>query len=346
MSHLTIACVMEQTLGNITHYFNLRTHETAVEGCTPLWLPIEYRSGKLPWTINGSWDARKELGRVLGGVDAIFIHTPTLSSLSVDLFRRKPTILSADGTPLNKRAMRLAYGLKPQTRAVEGAKRFVYREVFARARGFVAWSNWTKQSFVEDYGCREEDVAVIPPGIDVKSFWCGEREHELPRILFVGGDFHRKGGHLLLKVFRARLKHKAELILVTRDNIPEEPGVRVCRNVQPNSPRLLELYRESDIFALPTTADCYSLACMEALASGLAVVATNVGGIPDILLENKTGHLVDPDDAKAFGDALEALVTDPARRRAMGVAGRQDALDRFDSRDNARKLFEFVCARC
>lgn len=337
---------MEQTLGNITHYFNLREHESVVEGFRPLWLPIEYRSGKLPWTINGSWDARKELRRVFGEVDAIFVHTPTLSSLSVDLFRRKPTILSADGTPLNKRAMRLAYGLKPETRAVEGSKQMVYREVFARARGFVAWSNWTKQSFVEDYGCNEDDVAVIPPGIDVKDFWCGDREHERPRILFVGGDFHRKGGPLLLKVFRERFRHKAELILVTRDDIPEEPGLRVCRNVQPNSQRLRELYCEADIFALPTTADCYSLACMEALAAGLPVVATNVGGIADILREAKTGYLVAPHDANAFGDALEALVADPARRRAMGKAGRQDALDRFESRDNARKLFEFVCERC
>jgi len=346
MNQRTIACVMEQTLGNITHYFNLRSHETVLEGCTPRWLPIEYRRGKLPWTINGSLDARRELRRIRAEIDAIFIHTPTLSSLSVDMFRRIPTILSADGTPLNKRAMRLAYGLKPQTRAVEGSKRLVYREVFARAQGFVAWSNWAKRSFVDDYGCREESIAVIPPGIDVKSFWCGARDHELPRILFVGGDFHRKGGPLLLKVFRERLRNKAELLLVTRDDIPAEPGLRIYRNVQPNSPRLLELYREADIFALPTTADCYSLACMEALASGLPVVATNVGGIPDILLENKTGHLLEPDDAEAFGDALEALVTDPARRRAMGVAGRQDALDRFDARDNARKLFEFVCARC
>jgi glycosyltransferase involved in cell wall biosynthesis len=346
MSHRTIACVMEQTLGNITHYFNLRGHENVLLGCTLRWLPIEYRAGRLPWTINGSWDARRELRGVLGDVDAIFVHTPTLAPLLVDLFRRKPTILSADGTPLNKRAMRLAYGLKPEKSGVEHSKRLVYREVFARAQGFVAWSNWTKQSFVDDYGCREEDVAVIPPGIDVNRFWCGERNHELPRILFVGGDFYRKGGALLLKVFRERLRTRAELIVVTRNDIPEEPGLRVYRNVEPNSQRLLELYREADIFALPTTADCYSLACMEALASGLPVVATNVGGIPDILQENKTGHLVYPNDAGAFGDALETLVNDPARRRAMGAASRQDALDRFDCRDNARKLFEFVCARC
>ena len=51
--------------------------------------------------------------------------------------------------------------------------------------------------------------------------------NELPRILFVGGDFVRKGGDSLLKVFRERLRHKAELVLVTRAHVAEEPGVRV-----------------------------------------------------------------------------------------------------------------------
>jgi hypothetical protein len=88
---------------------------------------------------------------------------------SADYFLRCPAILSADGTPLNKRAMRHGYGLKAERYGSGRAKRLLYREVFARARGFVAWSNWAKQSFIEDYGCREEDVAVISPGIDAYS---------------------------------------------------------------------------------------------------------------------------------------------------------------------------------
>jgi glycosyltransferase involved in cell wall biosynthesis len=164
--------------------------------------------------------------------------------------------------------------------------------------------------------------------------------------LFVGGDFVRKGGDLLLKVFRQRLRGKAELLLVTRSALAEEPGVRSFRNVAPNSPALLGLYRDADLFVLPTRADCYSLVCMEALASGLPCVSTNVGGIADILDEGQTGHLVGVDDGAGLGDVLEALVTDPARRREMGVRGRETALRRFDSRENARRLFEFVCGRC
>ena len=74
----------------------------------------------------------------------------------------------------------------------------------------------------------------------------------------MGTDFVRKGGDLLLEVFRERLRHKAELVLVTRAHVAEEPGVRVYGTIAPNSQALLELYRSADIFALPTRADCYS----------------------------------------------------------------------------------------
>ena len=346
MSGKPIAYVMEQTLGNITHYLNLRRAESTAEAPGPRWLPIEYQASRVPWTITGGRLARKALTEVLPEVDGVFMHTTTLALLCVDLFRKKAAVLSTDGTPANKRNMRSAYGLKEQGRLRERAKRALYGSVYGTAAGLVGWSNWAKQSFVEDYGYREEHVAVIPPGVDVDQFVAGDRNHELPRILFVGGDFERKGGGLLLDVFRQRLRGRAELILVTRDNVQSEPGVTVHRDVRANSPELRELYATSDLFVLPTLADCFSLVLMEALAASIPVVATRVGGIPDIVLEGKTGHLLEPGDSGALGDAVEALVTDAGRRRSMGENGRADALQRFDARENARRLFEFVRARC
>lgn len=341
-----IAYVMEQTLGSVTHYLNLRRQEGVTGGPLPRWLPLEFRHTRLPWTISGSWLARNAISSVIDEVDGLFIHTTTVALLAADHFRRKPAVLSSDGTPLNKRGMREAYGLRGESTVAGSVKRSLYRALFRRAAGFVAWSSWTKESFVEDYGCREEDVEVIPPGIDLDGFVAGDRAHELPRILFVGGDFERKGGPLLLDVFRRRLRGRAELILVTRAEIAEEPGVQVHRNVGANSPVLRELYATSDIFALPTKADCYSLVCMEALAAGMPIVATRVGGIPDMVKEGVTGHLVEVDDAAALGDALESLVLDAGKRSRMGTVCREEAARRFEVRTNARRLFEFVRSRC
>jgi glycosyltransferase involved in cell wall biosynthesis len=337
---------MEQTLGSVTHYLNLRQEEDALEGEHPRWIPIPFEKTRVPWTISGGLSTRRALREVVRDVDGVFIHTTTLAPLSVDVFRRLPTVISSDGTPYNKRAMRVEYDLKPEGRLAELAKRSLYRGVFSQASGFVAWSTWAKQSFVEDYGCPEEHVRVIPPGIKLSDFAPGDRSHELPRILFVGGDFRRKGGDLLLDIFRKRLRGRAELVLVTRGEIPNEPGVTVHRNVSANSPDLLRLYATSDIFALPTRADCYPLVCMEALAAALPLVVTRVGGLPDFVKEGETGHLVDVNDARTLGDALEALVLDGTRREAMGAASRRSAERSFEARTNARALFEFVRSRC
>lgn len=346
VSNKPIAYVMEQTLGSVTHYLNLRRGEPAIVDGKRHWLPVEFSHGKLPWTVRGSLLARQTLGPVMDSVDGIFMHTTTLAPLCTDLFLRKPAIISSDGTPANKREMRAAYGLPPESAAAERAKRSLFKGIFACASGFVAWSTWTKQSFVDDYGCREEDVVVIPPGIDLERFAPGDRNHELPRLLFVGGDLVRKGGDMLLDVFRKRLRGKAQLILVTKTPLPEEPGVTVHVDVGANSPQLHALYASADVFVLPTRADCYSLVCMEALAAGLPIVATRVGGIPDMIQVGRTGYLVDVDEEDRLGDALELLVSNPDLRARMSLACREEALRRFDARTNADKLYEFVRSRC
>jgi glycosyltransferase involved in cell wall biosynthesis len=346
MSEKQIAFLMEQTLGSVTHYLNLRREESQADGFVPRWLPVEYEAGRIPWAVTGSVRGRKALASSFDQVAGCFIHTTTIALLTGGLLRKKPAVLSSDGTSLNKRFMREAYGLSAEGGLAQWAKQAIYSKLFSRAAGFVAWSNWAKQSFVEDYGCREQDVAVIPPGIELDLFTPGDRAHELPRILFVGGDFRRKGGELLLEVFRKRLLGRAELVLVTQASVEPEPGVQVHSNVKANSELLRSLYATSDIFTLPTRADCYSLVCLEALAAGLPVVATSVGGIPDVIREGETGHLIDYDDPVALGDALEALVLDKTRRETMGRAGREDALRNFDARTNARLLFDYVRSRC
>src|SRR6266851_5566465 len=221
-----IAFVMEQTLGSVTHYLNLRREESEAKGLQPRWLPVAFRQSRFSWTVVGSLRARRAISAILDEVDGLFLHTTTIALGSAGFFRKKPSILSTDGTPLNKKQMRDWYGLKPENRLAARAKRLAYRKVFRSAAGFVSWSEWAKASLVEDYGCRGEDVCVIPPGIDLQSFRPGDRRNALPRILFVGGDFARKGGDLLLDVFRKRLRGRAELDLVTQGPVQDEEGVR------------------------------------------------------------------------------------------------------------------------
>jgi glycosyltransferase involved in cell wall biosynthesis len=84
-----------------------------------------------------------------------------------------------------------------------------------------------------------------------------------------------------------------------------------------------------DVFAVPSRYDASPLALLEAMAAGLPVVATRVGGIPEIVIAGETALLVPPDDPDALAGALRTLVADPALRERMGTAGRRRWLAEF-----------------
>jgi glycosyltransferase involved in cell wall biosynthesis len=88
--------------------------------------------------------------------------------------------------------------------------------------------------------------------------------------------------------------------------------------------QLPDVLSACSVLLAPTRGDraCSSLASAEAMAAGRAVIATRVGGIPEIVVDGETGILVEPDDAQALTRAIVAALGDPGRSRAMGAAGR------------------------
>jgi glycosyltransferase involved in cell wall biosynthesis len=104
----------------------------------------------------------------------------------------------------------------------------------------------------------------------------------------------------------------------------------------------------SDLFVLSSCWEGNPLSVMEAMAAGLPVVSTAVGGVPELVREGETGLLVPSGDAAALARALQALVDDPARREAMGKAARQHAIAHFDIRHTVRQyetLYERLLQR-
>ncbi len=89
------------------------------------------------------------------------------------------------------------------------------------------------------------------------------------------------------------------------------------------------LYRELDLFVLSSNAEGTSMSILEAMASGVCVVATSVGGTPDLLAGGACGVLVPPHDRAALATAITAVLRDPARRRRLGDAGRARVEERY-----------------
>ena len=97
-----------------------------------------------------------------------------------------------------------------------------------------------------------------------------------------------------------------------------------------------DILRASDVFVLSSRWEGNPMSVMEAMAAGLPVVSTAVGGVPELVRAGVTGLLVPSEDAGALAQAMQALVDDPVRRQAMGAAARQHAVAHFDIRHTVR----------
>ncbi len=97
-------------------------------------------------------------------------------------------------------------------------------------------------------------------------------------------------------------------------------------------------YRAMDILAMPSFSEGMPCAALEGMCLGLPLLASHVGGVPEVVLDNRTGLLLPPGDAEALASALLVLAGNPIRRQAMGEAGRQRALEHFSARDRAARL--------
>jgi glycosyltransferase involved in cell wall biosynthesis len=354
--------VMEQTLGQITHTQNFQEWVARDASVVATWLPIAYETRKgwasIPllgrnWTIRASLQAIEHVRAALRTqrFDALFFHTQVTSLFAHGLMLEIPTVVSMDATPINFDTIGVPYAHKPSRFGpVESVKNALMRRAFRRARRLVVWHEWGKKSLVEDYGAPPDKVSVIAPGIDMER-WNFPRldvDSDSPvRLLFVGGDFERKGGKTLLRAMHQSLSSHCELDIVTRDPVDTAglPNVRVHRGLGPNAPALMALYARADIFVFPTAADVLPLAIMEAMASGLPVVTTRVGAIGEQITDGVTGFQIPPHDVNALCECTLRLVQYPELRRAMGFAGRAAAERLFDGSRNYPRILE-IMKRC
>ena len=149
----------------------------------------------------------------------------------------------------------------------------------------------------------------------------------------------RKGGFRLLDLYRRRLGASCHLNLVTREPVPEQPGVTVLRDLFPGDSRITQLLARTAAFVFPSQIDTFGYAVLEAMAAGTPVIASRIAAIPEIVDDGVTGILVSPD----AGDdelcaAIATLLEDPDRRRDMGRRARKAVEERFDARSTTVEL--------
>jgi glycosyltransferase involved in cell wall biosynthesis len=344
--------VLTTAAGNMTRYLNLRKYAGRDPEVECVWAPVShyldpdpYR--RLPGKIHSRVVVRIQSApvmRQLNRLDAVMYHVfePYVSAVLRRRLRSRPLVVwSYDHPPSPEPS---AYGGSHARTSARARLRFRFDRWCARHTDlFLPFSPWVGEKLVQDCGVSPGRVHPINVGLDLELWPYAENRQQAtgnceiptprtlhptpparrPQILFVGGNFARKGGDLLLDVYRRHFADKADLHLVTQEpptDLP--PGVSLYSDLSPNDARMRALYARSDLFVLPTNADMSPWVVVEAMATGLPVITTRVGGIPDMVTDGKTGFLIERGDGSALADRVRTLLADPSLRRCLGAEGR------------------------
>lgn len=284
--------------------------------------------------LNMGWLARrriKQLEVVQGRFSLFHLHPQALAYCLINRMRQTPVIVSIDATqhlPQAEASPSEAWSFRPG---------FAHdKAVFAAAKAVICTSQWAADH-VNSLDARfARKTHVMPYPVHVAKFperWLADRRQRFsldgckPVVLFVGGDFHRKGGQDLLDAWeRARLWERASLVLLTGVRLERNslsPGITVLSSVKAYSEKWFRCWFEADIFVLPTRSEAFGMVLQEAAAAGLPVVSTGINAIPEIVTNGLTGILLKPRDVEGLGRALQQLLADSEMRFVMGTRGRE-----------------------
>lgn len=289
------------------------------------------------------------------GVDVVHSHTwyTNLAGHLGGLMHEVPHVLTAHSLEPKRpwKAEQLGGGYRVSS--------WIEAATYPAADAIIAVSEAMRTDLLDVYpGVNADRVHVVHNGIDTDFFRPTPNEAVLekfgiaaPYILFVGRITRQKGLIHLVDAMR-RVSSDAQLVLCASAPDSEEIDREMREAVDalradrgPDSvvwirehvaqSDLLPLLTGAAVFACPSIYEPLGIVNLEAMACETAVVASNVGGIPEVVTDGVTGLLVPYDPAEpqafhiAFADALDAALTDPQRTRSMGAAGRARAVSDF-----------------
>ena len=234
-------------------------------------------------------------------------------------------------------------------------RRFLDRELIARGSdAFVAVSHEDRRRMIEVERIDPADVVFVPNGIDALPGGDGARvraelgiEPDAPVIGAVAVLRPQKALHLLLRAAAELVREHPRLrVLIAGDGPEREPLEALVGELGlGESVRLLGLRRDVpdvlaalDVAVVSSDFEGTPLAVLEYMDAGLPVVATRVGGLPDLVEHGRHGLLVEPGDASALAGAIGELLRDPARARELGAAGRERRRTEFSIDRTVRTL--------
>ena len=217
----------------------------------------------------------------------------------------------------------------------------------ARSDGLTAVSEYLKSETVKRFGCDGSDVRVIPNFVDPSVF--SRDAYECHRDALA-----EPGEKILMHISNFRpVKRLQDVVGIAARVMDEVPARLVLVGDGPDRPlaegeardlgiedrvdflgkqeSVAELLACADIFLLPSESESFGLVALEAMASEVPVVGTRCGGLEEIVRDGVTGRLLPVGAVPEMAEAVIEILSEDGRREEMGVAGRQDAVDRYSA---------------
>ena len=176
------------------------------------------------------------------------------------------------------------------------------------------------------------DILIISNGVDLESHNVPDRDWSHPRLVSAGRIVHQKGLDLAMHALGELKDFDWEWSIAgdgpqlqVLQSLAKELGIeeRVFFLGWQSRGQLMTYYRQANVFLFPSRHEGMPNAMLEAMASGLPVIASCIAGNEELVVDGKTGYLVPSEDVEALQVALKKMLVDPAQREQMGRASRQ-----------------------
>jgi glycosyltransferase involved in cell wall biosynthesis len=206
------------------------------------------------------------------------------------------------------------------------------KKIYQNATLTFTMSSNISKSIIEDYSCSPEQVSCVYCGANVQvteDEILEKKFFSYKNILFVGTDWQRKGGPVLVEAFRTVLDTYPDATLTIVGCTPKL-NIPNC-NVVGRLPlsEVKKYFEQASVFCLPTTLEPFGIVFLEAMAHKLPIIASNIGAIPDFILEGKNGYLVEPNNSWQLSQQIINLIGSWEKCKTFGEYGHKLFWDRY-----------------
>lgn len=208
--------------------------------------------------------------------------------------------------------------------------------VFDRCQCVFTFSQWAADSVMNDYGIDSGRVLAVGGGSNFSTPPLDHGPYDEQRVLFLGKDFQRKGGAMIVEAFRQVRKTLPDATLVIAGCDPgiREAGIEIVgfvgKGTANGEQQLLELYRDASLLCLMSSFEPFGLVIIEAGLSALPCVTPDRFAFPETVADGKTGRRLHTYDPGELAEVLLKLLQDPRKLESMGNAARAYMRGRFE----------------